>query len=86
MLEPETAVALQLDRGLYDSKEQLLAASQVGTMLDGVGKGAYVVRDVDGAEAVIVATGSEVSVAVAAAEQLDVRVRVALGAARPRLA
>ena len=40
--EPETAVALQLDRGLYDSKEQLLASSQVGGILEGVGRAAII--------------------------------------------
>ncbi|HEX4906459.1 MAG TPA: hypothetical protein VFU93_13465 [Acidimicrobiales bacterium] len=40
--EPATAVALQLDRGLYDSKEELLAASQVGGILEGVGRAAII--------------------------------------------
>src|SRR5688500_17093850 len=40
--QPETAVALQLDRGLYDSKEQLLAASQVGGILEDVGRAAII--------------------------------------------
>jgi len=42
----------------------------------GVGKGAYVLADVDDPEAIIIATGSEVWVALAAAEELDVPVRV----------
>ena len=46
--EPETAVALQLDRGLYDSREQLLAASQVGGILEGVGRAAIIETEEDG--------------------------------------
>ncbi len=42
----------------------------------GVGKGAYVLADADDPEAIIIATGSEVWVALAAAEELDVAVRV----------
>jgi transketolase len=44
--------------------------------VDGVGKGAYVLQDADDAHATIIGTGSEVSTALAAAEQLDVPVRV----------
>jgi transketolase len=44
--------------------------------VSGVGKGAYVLRDADEPEAVIVATGSEVWVALEAAELLDFPVRV----------
>jgi len=44
--------------------------------VSGVGRGAYVLADADGAEATIVATGSEVSVALAARAELDVAVRV----------
>lgn len=43
---------------------------------DGTGKGAYVLLDAPDAEAIIIATGSEVWVALAAAEELDVPVRV----------
>jgi transketolase len=43
---------------------------------DGVGKGAYVLADADNAEAAIIATGSEVWVALAARDLLDVPVRV----------
>ena len=43
---------------------------------DGTGKGAYVLLDADDPEAIIIATGSEVWVALAAAEELDVPVRV----------
>jgi transketolase len=42
----------------------------------GVGKGAYVLRDADDPQAIIIGTGSEVEVALAAADQLDVPVRV----------
>ncbi|MDX6536271.1 MAG: transketolase, partial [Gaiellales bacterium] len=42
----------------------------------GVAKGAYVVSDADDAQAIIIGTGSEVSVALAAREQLDVPVRI----------
>jgi len=42
----------------------------------GVGKGAYVLADADDAQAVIIATGSEVWVALAARDRLDVPVRV----------
>ena len=44
--------------------------------VSGVGKGAYVLADADDAQATIIGTGSEVWVALAAAEQLDVPVRV----------
>jgi transketolase len=45
--------------------------------MDGVARGAYAVREPDGApQAIIVGTGSEVGVAIAAAEQLDVPTRV----------
>jgi transketolase len=43
---------------------------------DGTGKGAYVLLDADDPEAIIIGTGSEVWVALEAAEQLDVPVRV----------
>ena len=42
----------------------------------GVAKGAYVLSDADDAEAIIIATGSEVAVALAARDELDVPVRV----------
>jgi len=44
--------------------------------ISGVGRGAYVLVDVDDAQATIVATGSEVSTALAARDELDVPVRV----------
>jgi transketolase len=43
---------------------------------DGTGKGAYVLLDADDPEAIIIGTGSEVWVALEAAEALDVPVRV----------
>jgi transketolase len=42
----------------------------------GVARGAYVLADADDAQATIIGTGSEVSVALAAADELDVPVRV----------
>jgi transketolase len=42
----------------------------------GVGRGAYILSDAENAEAIIIATGSEVWVALAAAEQVDAPVRV----------
>jgi transketolase len=44
--------------------------------VSGVGKGAYVLQDAEDAQALIIGTGSEVATALAAAEQLDVPVRV----------
>jgi transketolase len=43
---------------------------------DGVGRGAYVVTEEDGAEATIIATGSELWVALAARDELDFPVRI----------
>ena len=40
--EPSTAVAIQLDRGLFDSKEELLTSSQVGGILEDVGEAAII--------------------------------------------
>ena len=42
----------------------------------GLAKGAYVLSDADGAEATIIATGSEVALAIAARDELDVPVRI----------
>ena len=48
-----------------------------GTTVEGVARGAYVVHDSDGApELILIATGSEVAVAVEAAKKLDVPTRV----------
>ncbi len=68
-LEGPAALALSrqdlpvLDRSTYGSAS-------------GVGKGAYVLADADDAQATIIGTGSEVWVALAAADLLDVPVRV----------
>ncbi len=68
-LEGPAAMALsRQDLPIYD-RSKYGAAS-------GVGKGAYVLLDADDAQATIIGTGSEVWVAVAAAELLDVPVRV----------
>ncbi|HZO36592.1 MAG TPA: transketolase [Solirubrobacteraceae bacterium] len=58
------------------SRQDLAPIGSLDDAFAGVAKGAYVVRDAAGAQAVIVGTGSEVGVALAAAEQLDVPVRV----------
>jgi len=42
----------------------------------GLAKGAYILSDADGAEATIIATGSEVALAIAARDELDVPVRI----------
>jgi len=44
--------------------------------VSGVGRGAYVLRDAEDAQATIIGTGSEVATALAAADELDVPVRV----------
>jgi transketolase len=68
-LEGPAAMALSrqdlpvLDRSVYGSAS-------------GVAKGAYVLADADDAQATIIATGSEVWVALAARDELDVPVRV----------
>jgi transketolase len=54
----------------------VLDQSVYGSAAAGVGKGAYVLDDADDAEATIIATGSEVWVALAARDLLDVPVRV----------
>jgi transketolase len=58
------------------SRQDLKPIGSLADAVEGVAKGAYVVRDAADAKAVIVGTGSEVGVALAAAEQLDVPVRV----------
>jgi len=68
-LEGPAAMALsRQDLPIYDR-------TKYGAV-SGVGKGAYVLLDADDAQATIIGTGSEVWVAVAAAELLDVPVRV----------
>ncbi|MEA2154810.1 MAG: transketolase [Solirubrobacteraceae bacterium] len=50
--------------------------SVYGSAKDGVGRGAYVLADADDAQATIIGTGSELWVALAARDELDVPVRV----------
>jgi transketolase len=58
------------------SRQDLDVVSTLDAAMDGVPKGAYVVRDAENPQAILVATGSEVGPSVRAAEQLDVPVRV----------
>ena len=58
------------------SRQDLPRVVALEDAVAGVAKGAYVIRDAADAAAVIVGTGSEVSVALAAADLLDVPVRV----------
>jgi len=55
---------------------QVLDQDEFGHAAGGVGRGAYVLADADDAQATIIATGSEVAVALAARDELDVPVRV----------
>ena len=59
------------------SRQDLEPIGTLDEAMEGVSKGAYVVRETDGdPQAVVVGTGSEVGVAIAAAELLDVPTRV----------
>ncbi|MDX6640881.1 MAG: transketolase [Solirubrobacteraceae bacterium] len=59
------------------SRQDLEPIGTLAEAMDGVARGAYAIREPDGApQAIIVGTGSEVGVAIAAAEQLDVPTRV----------
>jgi transketolase len=58
------------------SRQDLDIVTTLDVAMDGVAKGAYVVRDADDPRAILVATGSEVGPSVRAAEQLDAPVRV----------
>jgi transketolase len=59
------------------SRQDLEPIGTLAEAMEGVARGAYAVREPDGApQAIIVGTGSEVGVAIAAAEQLDVPTRV----------
>ena len=58
------------------SRQDLPPIGTLDEAMDGVAKGAYVVRDVEDPKAIVVGTGSEVGVAMAAAELLDVPTRV----------
>src|SRR3954449_5663720 len=58
------------------SRQNIGPVASFEDAMEGVARGAYVVRDADDAKAVIVGTGSEVTTALAAADELDVPVRV----------
>lgn len=58
------------------SRQGIGPVASLEDAMEGVAKGAYVVRDADDAKAIIVGTGSEVTTALAAADELDVPVRV----------
>ncbi len=58
------------------SRQDLPPIGSLDEAVEGVARGAYVVRDAEDPRAVLVGTGSEVGVAVAAADALDVPVRV----------
>ncbi len=57
---------------LIFSRQELVPMARSGNQIKSVEKGAYILRDCDGTpDAVLIATGSEVSIAVEAAEQLS---------------
>ncbi len=58
------------------SRQDLQPVGTLDAAMDGVARGAYVVRDAEDPQAIVVATGSEVGPSVAAAESLDAPVRV----------
>jgi transketolase len=58
------------------SRQDIGPVASAEDAMAGVAKGAYVVRDADDAKAVIVGTGSEVTTALGAADELDIPVRV----------
>lgn len=59
------------------SRQGLPTQPRSKQQLEAVGKGAYILKDCEGeAEVILIATGSEVEIAMKAAEQLDKRVRV----------
>lgn len=63
--------------GLVLARQPLpVAPTPIAAVREGVARGAYVVRDDDAADVVIVATGSEVALALAAADAVGVPVRV----------
>jgi len=63
--------------GLVLARQPLpVASTPAGAVREGVARGAYVVRDDEGADVVIVATGSEVALALAAADAVGLLVRV----------
>ncbi len=62
---------------LVFSRQTLAHQPRNDEQLDAIGKGGYILRDSEGEpEAIIIATGSEVGIAVEAAEQLGDKVRV----------
>jgi transketolase len=67
---PSVLILSRQDLPVFDRSSGEYAPSS------GVGKGAYVLSDAEDAEAVIIATGSEVWVALAARDELDVPVRI----------
>jgi transketolase len=58
------------------SRQNIGPVASAEDAMEGVAKGAYVVRDAADPKAIIVGTGSEVTTALAAADELDVPVRV----------
>ena len=62
---PRSTAGIQIDRGLYDSKEQLQSASQVGEILEGIGKGA-IIEEEKGGYTVVVLVDDELSFALVA--------------------
>ena len=67
---PAALILSRQDLPVLDRSSGELGASA------GVAKGAYVLSDADDAEAVVIATGSEVSVALEARDELDIPVRI----------
>ncbi|MDO6460973.1 transketolase [Granulosicoccaceae sp. 1_MG-2023] len=62
---------------LIFSRQNLAFQSRTPEQIDAIGRGGYVLRDCDGTpEVIVIATGSEVALAVAAAEKSAKRVRV----------
>jgi transketolase len=62
---------------LVFSRQGLPALSRTNEQVENIAKGGYIIKDSDGApEVILIATGSEVSLALAAAEQLGSNVRV----------
>ncbi|MAG76260.1 MAG: transketolase [Colwelliaceae bacterium] len=62
---------------LVFSRQGLPALSRTNEQVENIAKGGYIIKDSDGTpEIILIATGSEVSLALAAAEQLGSKVRV----------
>ena len=62
---PRSTAGIQIDRGLYDSKEHLQSASQVGELLEGIGEGA-IIEEEKGGYTVVVLVDDELSFALVA--------------------